>query len=329
MKLVTLLALAVGTLRGQTAPAQTASNPPAAVHRVQPEYSDAARAAHLQGTVTLYVETTPAGIPDHVNVLQGLGLGLDEKAIEAVKHWEFPPLVQNGVGYGAHRTVEVQFVTPGAVWRLARAAYSVPRPKGSRAEIVIVKPVLREYFAPSPEACKEASGAAPVEFTIGADGLPSGVRAFDPLHESGPVNVAISAAAVEAVQRWRFTPGKAAGKPAQANARVELECGGVVEASIGSQYRAGNGVTRPELVYKFETEYSEPARKAKLQGVVVLYVVVDATGHPTKIGVMRTMDKGLDEKAIEAVLQWRFRPGSKDGRPVNVAATIEVNFRLL
>jgi len=97
----------------------------------------------------------------------------------------------------------------------------------------------------------------------------------------------------------------------------------------GGVYRVGGGVTSPSLLYKKEPEYSEEARKAKYQGTVLLYVEVDASGKATNIKVQRSLGLGLDEKAIEAVRQWKFKPGYKDGKPVTVAATIEVNFRLL
>jgi protein TonB len=97
----------------------------------------------------------------------------------------------------------------------------------------------------------------------------------------------------------------------------------------GGVYRVGGGVTAPALLYKVEPEYSEEARKAKYQGVVVLYVEVDPSGKAVNPRVIRSLGLGLDEKAIEAVRKWKFRPGYKDGKPVTVAATIEVNFRLL
>lgn len=97
----------------------------------------------------------------------------------------------------------------------------------------------------------------------------------------------------------------------------------------GGVFRVGGGVTSPVPVYKIEPEYSEEARKAKYQGTVVLSVVIDATGKPTELKVIRPLGLGLDEKAIEAVRKWRFRPGTKEGKPVAVFATIEVNFRLL
>jgi len=94
-------------------------------------------------------------------------------------------------------------------------------------------------------------------------------------------------------------------------------------------YRAGNGVSQPSLISKVEPEYSEEARKAKHQGVVVLQIVVDAKGNAVNPKVIRSLGLGLDEKAVDAVLKWKFKPGYKDGKPVAVAATVEVNFRLL
>jgi TonB family protein len=97
----------------------------------------------------------------------------------------------------------------------------------------------------------------------------------------------------------------------------------------GGVFKVGGGVTAPSLLFKKEPEYSEEARKAKYQGTVLLYIEVDPSGKATNIKVQRSLGLGLDEKAIEAVKQWKFKPGYKDGKPVTVAATIEVNFRLL
>jgi periplasmic protein TonB len=97
----------------------------------------------------------------------------------------------------------------------------------------------------------------------------------------------------------------------------------------GGAYRIGGGVSPPTLLFKVEPEYSEEARKAKFQGTVVLFVVVDENGKPRDLKVIRPLGLGLDQKAIEAVEKWKFAPGKKDGKPVAVQATIEVNFRLL
>jgi protein TonB len=75
--------------------------------------------------------------------------------------------------------------------------------------------------------------------------------------------------------------------------------------------------------------YSEEARQAALGGTVKLVVIVDENGKPKDLKVKRSLGLGLDEAAIEAVKQWLFRPGMKEGKPVSVQAYIDVNFRLL
>jgi TonB family protein len=87
--------------------------------------------------------------------------------------------------------------------------------------------------------------------------------------------------------------------------------------------------TAPVVLFQIEPEFSEEARKAKLQGIVTLYGEVDINGRLRNIRVTRGLGLGLEEKAIEAVKQWRFRPGTRDGKPVVSAAAIEVNFHLL
>ena len=94
-------------------------------------------------------------------------------------------------------------------------------------------------------------------------------------------------------------------------------------------YRVGRDVTAPQVLERFEPSYTEEARAARIQGTVLLNVVVQPDGTAGRIKVLRSLDVGLDQKAVEAVSTWKFKPGMKDGQPVPVQATIEVNFRLL
>jgi periplasmic protein TonB len=96
----------------------------------------------------------------------------------------------------------------------------------------------------------------------------------------------------------------------------------------GGAYRVGGGVSAPRTLYAPDPEYSEEARKAKYQGVVVLWVVVGPDGRVHDMRVARPLGLGLDEKALEAVKAWRFEPARKDGQAVAVQVNIEVNFRL-
>jgi periplasmic protein TonB len=96
----------------------------------------------------------------------------------------------------------------------------------------------------------------------------------------------------------------------------------------GGAYRVGGGVSAPRALFAPDPEYSEEARKAKWQGTVVLWVIVGPDGRPRDIRIQRSLGMGLDEKAIEAVRQWKFDPAKKDGQPVAVQINVEVNFRL-
>lgn len=97
----------------------------------------------------------------------------------------------------------------------------------------------------------------------------------------------------------------------------------------GSIYTPGvGGVTSPVPIVTPEAEFSDEARRQKYQGVCMVAVIVDAHGYPQNPRVIRSLGMGLDEKAVDAVLRYRFRPAMKDGHPVPVAITVLVNFRL-
>ena len=96
----------------------------------------------------------------------------------------------------------------------------------------------------------------------------------------------------------------------------------------GGAFKVGGGVSAPKAIYAPDPEYSEEARKVKHMGTVVLWLIVGPDGKPRDIRVLRTLGLGLDEKAMEAVKNWRFEPAYKDGKPVAVQINVEVNFHL-
>jgi TonB family protein len=89
----------------------------------------------------------------------------------------------------------------------------------------------------------------------------------------------------------------------------------------------GPGVTPPRLLHKVEPEYSPEANADRVQGTVILQIIVDEKGRPTEITLISPLGFGLDEKAQAAVAKWEFAPGLKGGKPVKILAVIEVNFR--
>jgi len=96
----------------------------------------------------------------------------------------------------------------------------------------------------------------------------------------------------------------------------------------GGVMSPGGGVSEPVLLYAPDPEFSDEARRAKYQGICVVGLIVDAQGNPQNVHVVRPLGMGLDEKAMEAVRQYKFKPAIFHGKPVPVQINIEVNFRI-
>lgn len=96
----------------------------------------------------------------------------------------------------------------------------------------------------------------------------------------------------------------------------------------GGIRRIGGGVSAPVVIFSVEPEFSEEARKAKVAGNVLVAIIVDVNGRPQNVRVIRGIGMGLDEKAIEAVRQYRFKPAMENGRPVPVEVNFDVNFQI-
>lgn len=155
-------------------------------------------------------------------------------------------------------------------------------------------------------------------------------------------------ATVEIVPEIKLPQGGQIGDPASAFSRwlsngpggrggIGTECCGGIGPSTGPRVGDGppgifpagrGGVSVPQVIYNPEPSFSDEARKAKAQGMVVLLVVVGKDGHTYDIRVGQSLGMGLDEKAIEAVHHWRFRPATLDGRPVATQIAVEVDFHL-
>src|SRR5215472_14368979 len=86
--------------------------------------------------------------------------------------------------------------------------------------------------------------------------------------------------------------------------------------------------TAPRAIFAPDPKYSKDAQQNKIQGVVVLWLLVGADGKPSDIKVSRSIGHGLDQEAIDAVKQWKFQPATLNGQPVPVMINVEVNFRL-
>jgi TonB family protein len=125
-----------------------------------------------------------------------------------------------------------------------------------------------------------------------------------------------------------------AGGPRAANTRPTILSAPIVQPGLPGEttasgvYQVGNGVSSPTVVFHQEPEYAELARKLSIEGWVTVSLIIQPDGTATNFKIKKSVGYGLDEKAIEAVRKWRFKPGLKDGAAVPVMASVEVNFRL-
>ena len=87
-------------------------------------------------------------------------------------------------------------------------------------------------------------------------------------------------------------------------------------------------MSAPQLIHSVEPEFTEDARRANYQGSVSIKLIVDSQGNPQDVRLESHLGMGLDEKAIEAVRQYRFRPAMYQGHPVSVQIVVDVDFRL-
>jgi protein TonB len=96
----------------------------------------------------------------------------------------------------------------------------------------------------------------------------------------------------------------------------------------GDVKNIGGGITEPVVITQVEPEFSEEARRAKYPGDVIVSLIVDATGMPQNVHVLHGVGMGLDEKAVEAVKQYRFKPARENGKPVAVYMNVDVGFHI-
>jgi TonB family protein len=212
---------------------------------------------------------------------------------------------------------------------------------------VLVKEVKPQYTADAMRA--RVQGVVTLECVVQADGTIGDVKVLKSL-EAG-----LDQEAIKAVKQWRFKPGLKDGKAVPVRVTLEVTftlrdtpaAGGATkpplfpvrpltpgDAGATSQpeaplvYKPGAGVSAPVVIKEVRPQYTPDAKDAKTQGTVLLECVVQADGTIGDVKVLKSLEAGLDQEAIKAVKQWRFEPGTKDGKPVPVLITLEMTFSL-
>lgn len=322
--------------------------PPKPVYSPDPDYSDEARQHNLSGTCVLELIVDADGRPQDVHITRSLGMGLDEKAVEAVQRWKFEPGMKDGTPVATFASIEISFslnsdnlLQPSSLDLFVAAHLSGVQ--GPLADLG--KP--KDWGMPKypPDALRnKIEGQVILLLTVGKNGRVKKVSALrgDPT---------LSKAASDAVRKWwKFAPPLRDGKPVEAHsgATIKFSLPSGIPDVRGTYYspkaapsnvtngapaerqvfHVGGGVSAPRVISAPGPQYDEKARKAKYQGVCVLSLIVTSEGTPRDVRIVRSLGMGLDEKAIEAVSQWKFEPGIKDGKPVAVMVDVEVNFHL-
>lgn len=200
----------------------------------------------------------------------------------------------------------------------------------------LTSPAMAAY--PSDAAATDRPRVVRMTVVVAADGLVGKVAVL------GPWGDAYEPAATAAVQQSKFAAGALDGKPVPVMVCVRVPfihlrpaVPVVASCANGPGFGGGGGlmshippgVTPPHATYLPVPEYSNEARKKKIQGIVLLSTLVNEQGEPTDIRVVKSLGYGLDEQAESAVSRYRFEPArDRDGKAVAARVTIEVSFQL-
>ena len=299
---------------------------------VDPEYSDEARLAQFEGTVVVTGSVGEDGRLRDLRVNQSLGLGLDEKALEAVQQWRFSP----GAG-PISATVEFSVPAKQSRWHLIGVGFRPP--EGAS------RPTVLTPFYPSGDGV--FNGAAIEEARLlGAMGRQAFITLSFDVDESGvPVHIQMERSsesvwesqAAAVLRQWRFLPGMKDGKPVSVPCMFDFAWGprnlGSKEVSmlltaLHPPPPSSGDIKPPSVIYSPVPPYPEQARNSGLEGTVRVTLRVGEDGPPRDVRVTEGLDPAIDESVAATLGQWRFRPVLLNGQAASPFVIVEVKFQL-
>jgi TonB family protein len=307
------------------------------------DYSEEARIAELEGTVRVAGTVGEDGHPQDLHIVEALGLGLDEQALEIAMQQAYGPLA---LGLTANIEVRYHLLSKYSRWHLIHAEFQPPegasRPQFVSASYpngagILSRAAVEEGLV---LGAIGREGTAAIAFIIDERGVATGFRI---------VNASENVWGQEAIallSEWRFKPGTKDGHPVSVPAKFELAWGpreldpdriARLLAALDPAYNPPSAPQRApaapkpvgiEIVHQVQPSYSQEALEANLQGAVLVSLVTQEDGTPTDLRVVEGLGKGLDEKALEALSQWRFKPVFSNGVFVPQQVTLQVDFKL-
>jgi TonB family protein len=312
---------------------------PILLNKTDPEYSEAARLAGLEGTVLLKAVIALDGTATDIRVIRSLGLGLDEKAIEAVRRWRFTPGLYKASPAPVLTDLAVNFFLPARQSRWHMVGVTFHPSEG------VSEPVFTHVEYPFGSGV--ARSAIDDARLVNAMRRFAAVRVSFDVNESGvPVHLHVESAsepiwgieALTVLQPWRFKPGEKASVPVSVPGSIDLIWGErnltpspveTVEAVTSPDPPSDTTCWRPIESWAPRPRYTEEALQARREGNVTLMLSVGEDGVPRQIQQLsQSLGFGLDEEAIETVSEWRYTPARLNGGPVPSPIAVTITFRL-
>jgi TonB family protein len=311
---------------------QARTAPSELLSRTDPEYSDEARLAELEGTVVVAGSVGEDGRAKDLSVAQTLGLGLDEKAIEAVQQWRFQPDTKS-------ISVPVEFSLPSKQSRWHLIGVDFHPPEGASRPHVLTPnfPGGAGVFSGSTiEEGRLLGGIGrqafiTLSFDVNEGGMPVNIRVMrssDPVWDDDATTV---------LRYWRFTPGMKDGKAISVPCSFDFVWGprnlsskdvGRLLSVLHPPPAPSDYGTTPVAIFSPVPPYWDQARDAGLEGTVLVSLTVGADGAPRNVRVMKGLDPAIDESVIATLGQWRFKTTLLNGEVSSPSVVVQVKFQL-
>jgi TonB family protein len=311
---------------------------PILIYMVDPEFSAEAKKAKFQGIVLVNLIVDTNGVPRNVHVLRGVGMGLDEKAVEAVRQYRFKPAFEDGRPVPVELNCEVDFKVFDSPAKDAAGDSAPAPPSGPNIRSIEYKGLnsvtiqdVASRFSQDGiglsletpyDVARVSRAAAVLKQLLSEHGHPNAIVTVS-IQTIPPGATAIQFNVREGPKGTAATPNATpASDPAVPAPNAALQYNGVPVRKVGG------GVTQPEVIYKVDPEFSAEAKKAKFNGIVLVNLIVDQKGKPQNVHVLRGVGMGLDEKALAAVKKYKFKPAMEAGKPVPADLNVEINFKI-
>lgn len=347
---------------GVAAGADESNKPPKIIKKVDPVYPEKARSAYIEGIVVLKTRTDVFGRVENVSVEKSDDPALDQAAIDAVRQWVYEPAIVYGRPKSAEFTVAVRFmldeekggkaggveggvkggveggvaggvaggVKGGVVGGIQKAEVEKKRQefeqdavpvKGNVRQPTLIKRV--DPFYPEESRKRGIEGVVILEAKIDERGRVIDVFVLRSIPD-------LDQAAIDAVKQWVYEPLVIDGKPRRAlfTTTVRFQLGEKdIEKFAEGAVKVKDEIKPPQIIKMVQPVYPEEARKAGIEGVVILEARTDIYGRVRDVMVLRSIP-ALNRAAIDAVRQWVYEPLVIEGKPREAVFTTTVRFSL-